>query len=78
MPEDLWSDTSFSVLIQRDPQCSLSGGRGVAVLTVADGEVQGRVEPAAAPQGLREWVSLCRDTGRALSDRGAEAGPQAS
>ena len=27
-------------------------GRGVAVLTVADGEVQGRMEPAAALQGL--------------------------
>lgn len=26
------------------------------------------MEPAATPQGLREWVSLCEDTGRRLSD----------
>ena len=40
-------------------------GRGVAVLTVADGEVQGRMEPAAALQALPERGTLCRDMGRA-------------
>lgn len=52
-------------------------GRGVAVLTVADGEVQGRMEPAAALQGLPERVTSCRDMGRASfrqGHRGRSAG----